>query len=78
VVVAIVDPSDQRRTQRQAEWPGARAFASVDELIASDTEIDAVELLLPTTQNEEVVMACLAQGWHVNLQSLCNDSRAPR
>jgi predicted dehydrogenase len=68
VVVAIVDPSDQRRTQRQAEWPDARAFASVDELIASDTEIDAVELLLPTTQNEEVVMACLAQGWHVNLQ----------
>jgi len=67
-VVAIVDPSEQRRTRRQVEWPGARAFASVDELIASDTEIDAAELLLPTTHNEEIVMACLARGWHVNLQ----------
>jgi len=68
VVVAIVDPSERRRDQRQVEWPDARAFASVDELIASGIEIDAVELLLPTTHNEEVVMACLAQGWHVNLQ----------
>jgi len=67
-VVAIVDPSDRRRAQRQVQWPLARAFASVDDLIASDVEIDAAELLLPTTHNEEVVMACLAQGWHVNLQ----------
>ena len=67
-IVAIVDTSELRRTQRQIEWPAARALASVEELISSDLEIDAVELLLPTTQNEEVVMACLAQGWHVNLQ----------
>jgi predicted dehydrogenase len=67
-VVAIVDPSDLRRAQRQVQWPQARVFASVDDLIASDTVIDAAELLLPTTHNEEIVMACLAQGWHVNLQ----------
>ena len=67
-IVAIVDTSELRRTQRQIEWPAARALASVEELISSDLEIDAVELLLPTTQNEEVVMACLAQGWHVNVQ----------
>ena len=67
-VVAIVDPSDDRRAQRHAEWPGAASFASVEDLIASGTVIDAVELLLPTQRNEEVVMACLAQGWHVNLQ----------
>jgi predicted dehydrogenase len=67
-VVAIVDPSDLRRAQRQLQWPQARAFASIEDLIASDTEIDAAELLLPTTRNEEVVMACLAKGWHVNLQ----------
>jgi predicted dehydrogenase len=67
-IVAIVDTSELRRTQRQIEWPAARALASVEELIFSDLEIDAVELLLPTTQNEEVVMACLARGWHVNLQ----------
>jgi predicted dehydrogenase len=67
-IVAIVDTSELRRTQRQIEWPAARALTSVEELISSDLEIDAVELLLPTTQNEEVVMACLARGWHVNLQ----------
>ena len=67
-IVAIVDTSERRRTQRQIEWPAVKALASVEELISSDLEIDAVELLLPTTQNEAVVMACLAQGWHVNLQ----------
>jgi predicted dehydrogenase len=67
-IVAIVDTSEPRRTQRQIEWPSAKALASVEELLSSDLEIDAVEVLLPTTQNEAVVMACLARGWHVNLQ----------
>lgn len=67
-VVALVDPNEERRAQRQREWPNAGTFASVDELIASAPDIDAVELLLPTQQNEGVVMKCLAQGWHVNLQ----------
>jgi predicted dehydrogenase len=67
-VLALVDPSEERRSQRCVDWPEAQSFASVDELIASGIELDAVELLLPTTQNEPVVMACLTQGWHVNLQ----------
>src|SRR5580704_8725389 len=67
-VVALVDPSEERRGQRQVDWPGARTFETVDELIASDLDLDAVEVLLPTTLNEVVVMACLARGWHVNLQ----------
>jgi predicted dehydrogenase len=68
VVQALVDPSEERRGQRQHDWPWGRPFESVDELIASGLNLDAVELLLPTTQNEAVVMACLAQGWHVNMQ----------
>jgi predicted dehydrogenase len=67
-VVALVDPSEARRAQRLDGWPRARTFASVDELIASGLDVDAVEVLLPTTLNEEVVLSCLAQGWHVNLQ----------
>ncbi len=67
-VVAIVDPSDERRTQRQADWSAAQAFRSVRELAASGLAVDAVELLLPTAMNEEVVTACLESGWHVNLQ----------
>jgi predicted dehydrogenase len=67
-VVALVDPSERRRTQRLGDWPAARAFASLDELISSGIDVDAVELLLPTTQNESIVTASLSRGWHVNLQ----------
>lgn len=31
-VVALVDPSEERRAQRQADWPGACTFASAAEL----------------------------------------------
>jgi predicted dehydrogenase len=67
-VVALVDPNDERRTRRQADWPEARVFSSVGELASSGLSVDAVELLLPTTVNEEVVTSCLSQQWHVNLQ----------
>ena len=46
-VVALVDPSEERRAQRQADWPGARTFASAAELAASGLDVDAVEALLP-------------------------------
>ncbi len=79
-VVALVDPNQERRAQRQSEWPNAESFASLDlHLIASGMAIDAVEILLPTTQNEAVVMACLARGWHVNLQKpFANDLASAR
>ncbi len=77
VVVALVEPDAERRTQRQIDWPRARTFATVDDLIASGVEVNAAELLLPTTRNEDVVLACLAQGWHVNLQKpFANDLAA--
>jgi len=73
-VVALVDPSEERRSQRQADWPGARTFASAAELAASDIEIDAVEALLPAPLHTEGVIELLGYGWHVNLQKpMCND-----
>ena len=39
-VVALVDPSEERRIQRQADWPSARTFASVTELAASGTALE--------------------------------------
>src|ERR1700729_1107730 len=73
-VVALVDPSEERRTQRHADWPGAQTFASVDELAASDVEVDAVEALLPIPLHTEGVIELLRHGWHVNLQKpMCND-----
>ncbi len=73
-VVALVDPSESRRAQRQVDWPGARTFASVDDLAASDVEVDAVEALLPIPLHTEGVIELLGHGWHVNLQKpMCND-----
>jgi predicted dehydrogenase len=67
-VVALVDPSEERRAQRQADWPGAATFASAAELAASGLEVDAVEALLPIPLHEDGVAELLGYGWHVNLQ----------
>ena len=73
-VVAIVDPVRPVATSDSVDWPAAAVFANVDSMLASDVDIDAVEVLLPTTENEDVVLACVANGWHVNLQKpLAND-----
>src|ERR1019366_5484270 len=65
-VVALVDPSAERRAERQADWPDAPAFASVAELAASGIELDAVEALLPIPLHEDGVTELLDHGWHVN------------
>jgi len=73
-VVALVDPSENRRTQRQADWPNARTFISAAELAASGLELDAVEALLPVPLHTDAVVELLGYGWHVNLQKpMCND-----
>jgi predicted dehydrogenase len=75
-VVALVDPSEERRAQRQADWPGARTFASAAELAASGLDVDAVEVLLPVQLHADGVVELLGYGWHVNLQKpMCNDLR---
>jgi predicted dehydrogenase len=73
-VVALVDPSEERRAQRQVDWPDARTFSSVAELANSGIEVDAVEALLPIPLHTEGVIELLGHGWHVNLQKpMCND-----
>jgi predicted dehydrogenase len=73
-VVAIVDPSEQRRAERRADWPDARVFASIEELASSGLAVDAVELLTPIVLHEEGARQCLANGWHVNCQKpMAND-----
>jgi len=73
-VVALVDPSEERRLQRQSDWPTARTFRTVEELAASGLEIDAVEVLVPIVLHEEITVKCLEYGWHVNLQKpMAND-----
>jgi predicted dehydrogenase len=73
-VVALVDPSEERRAQRQADWPAAQTFTSAAELAASGLEVDAVEALLPIPLHSGGVEELLGYGWHVNLQKpMCND-----
>ncbi len=78
-VVALVDPSGERRTQRQADWPRAETFASAAELAASGLAVDAVEALLPIPLHVDGVAELLGYGWHVNLQKpMCNDLESAR
>lgn len=73
-VVALVDPDEARRIERQRDWPEAQTFASVAELAASGLEVDAVEALLPIPLHVEGVIELLESGWHVNLQKpICSD-----
>jgi predicted dehydrogenase len=73
-VVALVDPSEERRAQRQPDWPAARTFASAAELAASGLEVDAAEVLLPAGLHAQGVTEMLGYGWHVNTQKpMCND-----
>lgn len=73
-VVALVDPDEERRAQRQADWPAARTFASAAELAGSGIKVDAVEALLPVQLHADGVVEMLSNGWHVNLQKpMCSD-----
>jgi predicted dehydrogenase len=73
-VVALVDPSEERCAERQADWPAAKTFASAAELASSGIEVDAVEALLPVQLHTDGVIEMLGYGWHVNLQKpLCSD-----
>jgi predicted dehydrogenase len=73
-VVALVDPSPERREQRHADWPDAATFPSVEKLAASGIDLDAVECLLPIPLHADGIVELLDHGWHVNAQKpLCND-----
>src|ERR1700722_8071449 len=67
-VVALVDCNEERLLERQDDWPQARLFLSVEELVASGVLVDAVEVLVPIVLHEQIVLQCLANKWHVNVQ----------
>jgi predicted dehydrogenase len=78
-VVALVDPSEERRRHRQQDFPEARTFANVYELAESGLAVDAVEALLPVPLHTELVLKMLGYGWHVNLQKpMCSDLPSAR
>jgi predicted dehydrogenase len=74
-VVALVDPSAERRAERQRDWPEAEIFESVKELAASGLEVDAVEALLPIPLHVEGVIELFEQGWLQRLGPRGPDAR---
>jgi predicted dehydrogenase len=73
-VVALVDPIEERRAHGLLDWPDAKVFGSIEDLVASGLDVDAVEVLLPIVVHEAGVIQCLENGWHVNLQKpMSND-----
>jgi predicted dehydrogenase len=78
-VVALVDPSEARRTERHRDFPDARTFESIEQLAASGLAVDAVEALLPIPLHPDLVVDMLGRGWHVNLQKpMCSDLPSAR
>jgi len=73
-VVAIVIRARRGAPAASSTGPRRGRSASIDELAASDVEVDAVEVLLPISLHEDGVIQCLGHGWHVNLQKpMAND-----
>jgi predicted dehydrogenase len=78
-VVALVDPIEERREQRQADWPEAATFPSVAKLAASGIEVDTAECLLPIPLHADGIIELIDHGWHVNAQKpICNDLAAAK
>ncbi len=66
-VVALCDPDADRLARRASDWPDATPFAQLDEMLGR-TDIDLVEVLVPSPLHCEVVCAALDAGHHVNVQ----------
>jgi len=60
-LAAVVDP-DVSRADTIAREYGARAFGSVDQLIATRGEVQAASIAVPTAQHVEVASALMAAG----------------
>jgi len=65
-IVAVCDTDAAVRDARAEQW-GARAYDSIDALLA-DEDVDAVEILTPHHLHASHAMAALGAGKHVSLQ----------
>jgi predicted dehydrogenase len=66
-VVAVCDRDQVRAQECAAAWGASRAYGDVEKLLA-DSEVNAVEILLPHHLHAEVAIAALRAGKHVSLQ----------
>jgi predicted dehydrogenase len=65
-VVALCDRDHDRLDARAKDWPDAARFTDLEAFLATD--IDLVEVLVPTPLHVDVVVAALEAGHHVQVQ----------
>jgi len=66
-LVAIAEPGDQRRAQAKEAYPEAKAFASLDEMLASD-EVDVVVIASADPAHYENTLQALKARKHILLE----------
>jgi len=73
-IVALCDSDADRLAERGTQWPSAERFTDYDEFLRSD--MDVVEVLVPTPAHCEVVVRAFDAGFHVNVQKPIANSLA--
>jgi predicted dehydrogenase len=63
-LVAVVDPSVERRKAAETDFPGVRAYASIGELV-SDDDVEVAFVATPPTHHAGLTLALLRAGKHV-------------
>ncbi len=63
-VVAVADIAHAQAARLASRWPGARALASEDDLIA-DRDIDAIWICTPTRLHRDAAIAAARAGKHI-------------
>jgi predicted dehydrogenase len=64
-IVAVVDPSEERRAQVAAALPGARAYADFATAAEAEAKLDFVDVATPPGFHAHAVSQALARGLHV-------------
>jgi predicted dehydrogenase len=61
-IVAVVDPTPERREASRRSFPDAATFATIEEV---PSEIDFVDICTPPSRHGEMIRAALTRGWNV-------------
>ena len=66
-IVAVVDPSPERRKAAQKLKPDIATFTSFDELlqVRFTTPLDFVDICTPPSTHVKMAQECIRKGWHV-------------
>jgi predicted dehydrogenase len=64
-IAAVADPLYQRRARAQAVLPQARVYATAEELLAREPDLDFVDICTPPADHTALSLAALGRGCHV-------------